>query len=141
MIIMLSSDLCRHILRKQPPELLSRLQAWSAGGEEIVISAITYAELVAGVLLTENRSAHMALVGEFCERLEDVVPWNREAVDSYTAIQMQAMRDGHALNMNDAMVAAHALSLQARLLTLNSKPFAGIAGLDLEMWTAGNHPA
>jgi tRNA(fMet)-specific endonuclease VapC len=135
MIIMLSADICRLVMKQQPAALLSRLQVWSTEGDEVVISAITYAELIAGVLLTKNQSAHMSLVEEFCERLEEVVPWNREAVDSYTAIQQQAMRTGHALNMNDAMVAAHALSLQATLLTLNSKTFAGIDGLALETWS------
>lgn len=134
MIIMLASDICRLVIRQQPPALLSRLQGWSVDGDEVVISAITYAELIAGVLLTENQAAHMSLVEEFCERLEDVVPWNRAAVDAYTAIQQQAMREGHSLNMNDAMVAAHALSLEARLLTHNGKPFSGIAGLALETW-------
>lgn len=136
MVIMLASDICRHLLREQPPALLSRLQAWSVDGDEVVISAITYAELVAGALLTTGQAAHMSLVGEFCERLEDVVPWDRNAVDNYTAIQQQAMEAGKSLNMNDAMVAAHALSLDARLLTLNSKPFAGIAGIELETWDA-----
>lgn len=134
MTIMLSADLCRLIIRQQPASLLSRLQAWSVAGDEVVISAITYAELIAGVLLTENQSAHLTLVEEFCERLEDVVPWNREAVDCYTVIQQRAIQERHALNMNDAMVAAHALSLDARLLTMNSKAFAGIDGLSLESW-------
>lgn len=134
MIIMLSSDLCRLILRQQPSALLSRLQSWSVAGDEVVISAITYAELVAGVLLTEKQAAHMALVTAFCERLEDVLPWNREAVDRYTAIQQSAMQAGQAINMNDAMVAAHALSVNATLLVVNEKPFRGIAGLQVEAW-------
>ncbi|MBT5484774.1 MAG: type II toxin-antitoxin system VapC family toxin [Gammaproteobacteria bacterium] len=134
MIIMLSSDLCRLVIRDQPTALLGRLQEWSVNGDEVVISAITYAELIAGALLTQNQSSHIALVEAFCERLEDVVPWNRDAVDSYTTIQLQAMRDGKSLNMNDAMVAAHALSLSARLLTHNGKPFVAIPELDLEIW-------
>ncbi|MFT5321173.1 MAG: tRNA(fMet)-specific endonuclease VapC [Pseudohongiellaceae bacterium] len=134
MIIMLSSDLCRLVIRDQPAALLSRLQQWSVNGDEVVISAITYAELIAGALLTQNQSSHITLVEAFCERLEDVVPWNRDAVDSYTTIQLQAMRGGQSLNMNDAMVAAHALSLRARLLTHNPKPFVAIPELDLEIW-------
>jgi tRNA(fMet)-specific endonuclease VapC len=132
MIIMMSSDLCQLIIRDQPSELLSRLQQWSVNGDEVVISAITYAELIAGALLTHSRSDHVALVQEFCERLEDVVPWNRAAVDNYTTIQLQAMHEGKSLNMNDAMVAAHALSLNARLLAHNNNAFAAIPGLDLE---------
>ena len=134
MIVMLSSDLCRLIIRTQPSELLSRLQEWSVNGDEVVISAITYAELVAGALLTQSQSSHITLVEAFCERLEDVVPWNRDAVDNYTTIQLQAMRNGQSLNMNDAMVAAHALSLNARLLTHNGKPFAAIPELNIETW-------
>jgi len=135
MIIMLSSDLCRLVLRQQPRDLLSRLQAWSANGDEVVISAITYAELVAGVLLTEKQAAHMDLVTAFCERLEDVLPWNREAVDRYTAIQQRAMQAGHAINLNDAMVAAHALSVKATLLVVNDKPFRSIEGIQVETWS------
>jgi tRNA(fMet)-specific endonuclease VapC len=135
MIIMLSSDLCRLVLRQQPRDLLSRLQTWSANGDEVVISAITYAELVAGVLLTEKQTAHMDLVTAFCERLEDVLPWNREAVDRYTAIQQRAMQAGHAINLNDAMVAAHALSVKATLLVVNDKPFRGIEGIQVETWS------
>lgn len=136
MIRMLASDICRTLLRQQPPALLSRLQDWSAVGDEVVVSAITYAELIAGVLLTQDQGRHMRLVEAFCERLEDVVPWDRHAVDAYTAIQQRAMGAGHALNMNDAMVAAHAMSLEASLLTLNSKPFAAIDGLTVETWSA-----
>ena len=135
MIVMLSSDLCRLIIREQPAELLSKLQHWSVNGGEVVISAITYAELIAGAILTQSQDSHISLVEAFCERLEDVMPWNRDAVDSYTTIQLQAMRNGQPLNMNDAMVAAHALSLNARLLTHNKKPFTAIETLDLETWS------
>lgn len=131
MIIMLSADICRLIMKEQPPELLARLQDWSENSDEVVISAITYAELVAGALLTGNQTMHMELVEGFCDRLEDVMPWDRGAVDSYTAIQQRAMQEGHAFNMNDAMVAAHAMSLDATLLTINTKPFAAIPGLSL----------
>ena len=44
------------------------------------------------------------------------------------------MAAGHALNMNDAMVAAHALSLEAHLLTLSDKAFGAIEGLAVDTW-------
>ena len=134
MVIMLAADLCRLILREQPARLLASLQASSTSGDEVVVSAITYAELIAGVLLTEKQAHHMALVQAFCERLEDVAPWDRAAVDCYTAIQQEAMRGGRALNMNDAMVAAHALSLDAVLWTTHPKAFTAIAGLRVRAW-------
>lgn len=134
MIVMLASDICRMILRQQPPALLSQLQQWSANSDEIVVSAITYAELVAAALLTAEKDRHMRLVEEFCERLDAVVSWDTEAVHAYTQLQRQLMLEHRALNMNDVMIAAHSLSLQARLLTGSEKSFAGIAALDLQLW-------
>ncbi len=127
---MISADTCRLIMKERPETLLAQLQQWSEQSDEVVISAITYAELVAAALLTDQ-AAHMALVQEFSDRLEDIVPWDRDAVDAYTRIQLQAMEAGHTLNMNDAMVAAHALSLEAKLLTQNRKQFDSIPGLEI----------
>ena len=59
MILMLATDLCRTIIRQQPAALLSQLQQWSADSDEIVVSAITYAELVAAALLTAEKDRHM----------------------------------------------------------------------------------
>ena len=131
MIIMISADSCRLIMKERPETLLAQLQQWSQQSDEVVISAITYAELVAAALLTADQAKHMALVQEFSDRLEDIVPWDRDAVDAYTRIQLQAMEAGHTLNMNDAMVAAHALSLEAKLLTQNRKQFDSIPGLEI----------
>ena len=136
MIIMLSADICRLIMKEQPADILSKFQEWSANSDELVISAITYAELVASALLTSNQEGHMTVVKEFCDRLEDIVPWDRGAVDCYTTIQLSALRKDQVLNMNDAMVAAHALSLDATLLTQNPRPFADIPGLSLQTWPA-----
>ena len=134
MLILLSTDICRHLIREQDEALLSALQSWSAGNDEILISSITYAELVAGAMLTKEQARHMQLVKAFCERLDDIVAWDAEAVDAYSDIQMTAMQEGYSLNMNDAMLAAHALALNAQLLTLSSHHFEKIAGLKLKLW-------
>jgi tRNA(fMet)-specific endonuclease VapC len=76
----------------------------------------------------------MRLVDEFCDRLDAVVPWDSGAVDAYTGLQRQLMLEHRTLNMNDVMIAAHALSLRARLLTGSEKSFAGIAELGLQRW-------
>lgn len=134
MVIMLASDICRHIIRHQPKVLLQSLQEWSSQSDELVISSITYAELVAGALLAENREKHMQLVAEFCERLDDIIAWDAGAVDEYAVIQTRAMVANDILNMNDAMLAAHALSLDAKLLSMSNKSFARISDLNLQVW-------
>ncbi len=134
MTIMLATDLCRSILRHQPAPLLRQLQQWSAAGEDVVVSAISYAELVAAALLTAEKDRHMQLVSEFCARLDGIVPWDSGAVESYTQLQHQLMQEQRALNMNDVMIAAHAICLQATLLSCSEKSFAGLSQLDLQVW-------
>ena len=133
MMLMLASDICRHILTQQPPALLARLQQHSGGGDEVVISAITYAELVAAAMLSDDQERHMQLVREFCQRLDEVLPWDAAAVDAYSQIQIQAMQGAYTLNMNDAMQAAHALSAEACLLCLSDASYARIERLDIEL--------
>lgn len=134
MIIMLASDICRLILRQQPQPLLQQLQAWSVANREIVISAVTYAELIAASLLTSDQERHMQLVEAFCGRLDAVVPWDQGAVHSYTILQKAIMQEQRTLNMNDVMIAAHAISLDAKLLSGNTKVFGSINALDFERW-------
>jgi tRNA(fMet)-specific endonuclease VapC len=134
MIIMLSNDICRTIIRNQPSSLLSQLQQWSAASDEIVISSITYAELVAAALLTGEQERHMRLVEEFCARLDVIVSWDSAAVDAYTVLQRSLMSEQRVLNMNDVMLAAHAISLDARLLSSNERAFAGLEQLSLQLW-------
>ena len=73
----------------------------------------------------------MNLVKAFCARLDAIVPWDESAVDQYTEIQMQALAKGTITNMNNAMLAAHVISLGARLLCINRKSFAEIEGVKL----------
>jgi tRNA(fMet)-specific endonuclease VapC len=137
MIIMLASDVCRRIMRGKPAGLLSQLQQWTAAGDEVVISAITYAELVAAALLTSEQERHMHLVEEFCARLDAIVPWDTEAVDAYTVLQRHCMSEQRVMNMNDVMIAAHAISLDAELLSGSERGFAGLAQLRLRLWNDG----
>jgi len=131
MQILLSPEICRQIILTRDEATLNLLESWTARGDEIMLSAITYAELVAGALNTTDKDKHMNLVKAFCERLDAIVPWDESAVDQYTEIQMQALAKGTITNMNNAMLAAHVISLGARLLCINRKSFAEIEGVKL----------
>lgn len=131
MLILLSPEICRQIILTQDEGVLNLLESWSARGDEIMLSAVTYAELVAGALNTTDKAKHMNLVKSFCERLDAIAPWDEDAVDKYTEIQMQAIAEGAVTNMNNAMLAAHAICLDASLLCLNRKSFEGIVGIKL----------
>jgi tRNA(fMet)-specific endonuclease VapC len=76
----------------------------------------------------------MHLVEEFCARLDAIVAWDSAAVDAYTRLQRQLMGEQRVLNMNDVMIAAHAIILDATLLSSNERGFAGLTPLNLRLW-------
>ncbi len=131
MLILLSPEVCRQLIVTQDEVVLNLLESWSARGDEIMLSAVTYAELVAGALNTADKAKHMGLVKSFCERLDAIVPWDEDAVDKYTEIQMRAIEEGIVTNMNNAMLAAHAICLDACLLCSHRKIFEGIERIKL----------
>ena len=134
MSIMLSTEVCRLIIRDKPMPLLQQLQNWTSNGEELVISAVTYGELMAGALLTQDRNRHIQLVSEFCGRLNDILAWDRDAVERFAHIQLESLQQGKSVNMNDSMVAAHALSRNIQLLIREDHRLSSVNGLNLLYW-------
>ena len=99
----------------------------------IVISTLCLAELKRGLY------RHPALIAQSSYRLDafiepfPVLPFDRAAVDAYASI---ISRLGFSRSRDfDRMIAAHALSLNAVLVTDNEADFADIPGLVLENWT------
>jgi predicted nucleic acid-binding protein len=85
--------------------------------EGILVSAVTVAELFAGVREGKERRALEAFIAAF-----DIVP-----VDGPVAIRGGLYRRDHARSHNtgiaDALIAASAVVAEARLVTLNEKHF------------------
>ena len=64
-----------------------------------------------------------------------IVPWDTDAADWYAEIRHQLVSTGQPIGEMDMMIAAHALSAGAVLVTNNSRHYARIeAPLILENW-------
>jgi tRNA(fMet)-specific endonuclease VapC len=67
----------------------------------------------------------------------DILPLEYEAVSQhYAALRVFLERQGQVIGANDMLIAAHALSLEAILVTDNVREFARIPDLKLENWLA-----
>jgi len=84
--------------------------------EDIVISAITEAELLFGIAHKPEAIKLKLLVHEFLIRL-DVLPWGSEAAEAYAKLCADCTRSGTALGNLDMLIAAHAISVEAILVT------------------------
>lgn len=131
---MLDTNICSFIMREQPISLLEKLQAHVEKRDRIVISAITYAELRFGAIGKKASPKHNILVNAFMERLNAVLPWDREAVDATTLIKKHLSDKGTPIGPNDTMIAGHALSSGCILVTNNTKEFSRVPDLPIEDW-------
>ncbi len=102
--------------------------------DQLCISAITEGELIYGLEQRPKATRLNAGVGEFIRRIE-VLVWDRNVAARYGVLRAAQQRQGKPLAPMDLLIAAHALSAGAILVT-NDQAFAQVAGLALEDWTA-----
>ncbi|WP_254955170.1 MULTISPECIES: PIN domain-containing protein [unclassified Cyanobium] len=64
----------------------------------------------------------------------DVLPFDERAAWAYGDLRAELERRGTPIGSLDTMIAPHALSLQATLITNNTREFAQVSGLQVENW-------
>lgn len=133
----LDTDISSYIIRQRDPRLLATLQTQARSGAEICISSITYAELRLGAERSRSQVRHHGAIGLFCARLSGIAAWDKAAADKYAALQAKLLDDGQTIGINDAMIGAHALSLEGVLVTNNQRHFSRVPALELENWLGG----
>lgn len=134
MLYILDTDICSYIIRKHPVQVLAAMDETTQQGHEIAISAITYAELLLGAKRSANPGKHLPLINELCERLHDIYTWDARAAEQFADLQTQLLNRGTPIGINDTLIAAYVISLEATLVTNNVKHFGKVEGLVLENW-------
>ena len=100
---------------------------------DVGISVITEAELRFGVARLPSAIRLKDLVEEFLLRVE-VLPWNSAAANHYAEIRAALERSGKPMGNMDMLIAAHALSVEAVLVT-HDRVFRRVKGLKIEDWS------
>ncbi len=96
----------------------------------VAMSALVHSELLQGI---DDQSDVIEDVEAFA-RAVPVIPYGVEASLAYGSIvQHTGFKRQHVL---DRMIAAHAISLGATLVTNNLRDFEGVPGLVIENWAA-----
>lgn len=127
---MLDTNMCIYLMKNQPASVAKRFADCYYG--DVVISTITLAELQYGVeCSTEKIQNHNAL----SLLLEDIpaMLFDISAAANYGVI-CAATREKKS-DALDKLIAAHAISLDAILVTNNERDFKSYPGLKLENWT------
>ncbi|KFL45245.1 hypothetical protein IL54_4558 [Sphingobium sp. ba1] len=123
MMRLLDTNSCIYVFTGVYPALIARVADQVAGS--LFISSITYCELAYGTMrgkppASDALAAFVAEVG--------VLPFDEAAAQAYAAMPFRR-------GSFDRLIAAHALSLDAALVSRKLADFKDIPGLRVEDWT------
>ena len=130
-LYMLDTDTCIYIMRNKPSNVQQRFN--KAAKEALCISMVTLGELAFGVSRSRFDRDARELVDDFTERLT-VIPWDGDAAWEFGTLRNHLESQGNPIGVLDTMIAAHALSLNAIIVTNNVRHFERVPDLKLENW-------
>lgn len=128
---MLDTNICIALIKRKPPKAIRRFDRLSAG--DVGISAITLAELRYGVAKSQNIERNTQALEKFLLPLE-VADFDERAASAYGSVRADLENAGRPIGPLDTQIGAHALSLNAVLVTNNIAEFRRIKGLQVENW-------
>jgi tRNA(fMet)-specific endonuclease VapC len=102
-------------------------------GEPVILSAIVVAELRYGAEKSKRREKNLAALERFLADF-DIEPFDERATRQYGVIRSVLESTGRTIGPLDTLIAAHAVSLDAILVTNNTSEFQRVPGLKVENW-------
>lgn len=126
------SDLVRN------PQGLVAAGIGRVGESNVCTSIVVAAELRFGVAKTSSKRLARQ-VGAILSAIV-VLPLAAPVDQHYADIRKTLERSGMPIGPNDLLIAAHALALDATVVTANEREFRRVAGLRVENWLATTAP-
>lgn len=127
---MLDTNICIYAIKNHPAQVLAYLRAHETEG--IGISSISVAELYFGI--SKSGSArNLAALQQFLEPLE-IADFDLNAAQVYGTLRYTLERLGTPIGPLDTQIAAHALALEATLVTNNGREFDRVPELKWVNW-------
>lgn len=127
---MLDTNIVIYVIKKKP---LSALQVFNQEAGHMAISSITLAELLHGAEKSNAPARSLAVVEDFCSRLE-VLPYGPKAAQHYGNIRSALEKRGQTIGINDLHIAAHARSEGLTLVSNNLREFERVEALQMCNW-------
>ena len=131
MKLMLDTNVCIYLIKEHPVGFLERFASHPVG--DIGVSVITLAELEYGVSKSRRPARNREALEQFVSPLE-VASFDRRATATYGRLRTALEKKGQPIGSMDLLIAAHAISLDVRLITHNVKEFGKVPGLRIEDW-------
>lgn len=131
---LLDTNIVIYIIKHRPPEVAARFAELQA--DELCLSSISLSELLFGAAKSQQPAKAMEAISAIGEVLE-IAAFDPAAARAYGPLRAELERQGRPIGALDTLIAAHALSLDATLVTHNIGEFSRVPGLRVEDWCAG----
>jgi tRNA(fMet)-specific endonuclease VapC len=128
-LYMLDTNICIYLMKNQPEQVARRFEKCYFG--DVVMSAITFAELEYGVAVSANPKREKRNLAALTQDIQ-VMPFDVAAATAYGPIR-EATRERKQDHL-DKLIAAHASALDVILVTNNERDFAQYPGVKVENW-------
>lgn len=129
---LLDTNTCIYIIKQRSTTIIDKFKAAKLQGR-VGISAITYAELQYGIQKSQRRNENQVALAQFLVPLK-TFEFDEKAGILYGEIKTALEKMGTPIGSYDVLIAAHALSLDATLITNNEGEFRRVPGLKVENW-------
>ncbi len=128
---MLDTNICISILRGNSETLINNLQTLDPN--DVAISAIVFAELQFGVRKSAAPAKNSIKLVNLCAPMT-ILPFDSIVAEYYGEVRTYLERQGTPIGPLDMLIAAHALAVNAILVTNNEREFRRVDGLRVENW-------
>ena len=132
MIYMLATNICSFIIREKPITVKEKLKSIDTN-HRVVLSSIVASELLYGAYKKESQKL-IDIVKTFIDFFE-ILPFDLNAAEEYGKLRAKLEKKGLIIGAYDLQIAAHAKSINAVLVTNNTREFERKEGLKIEDWT------
>jgi len=127
------SDMMRNLQGPAAKRAIAIGATESGGQRGLCTSVIVQCELAFG--LRRQPSKRLQTAYDAVMQTIDVLPLTKDIVSRYANLRMQLEASGKAIGANDLLIAAHALALDATLVSADAE-FLRVPGLRVENWLA-----
>ena len=132
MLYMLDTNICSYIIRNRPESIKEKLQEVEQE-HTIALSSIVVSELLYGAKKKGSLKL-LKIVRAFVDNFV-IFDYSKVSAEFYATVRTDLEAKGKIIGANDLLIASHALSQKATLVTNNTREFERVEGLILEDWS------
>ena len=132
MLYMLDTNICSYIIREKPLYIKEKLKTVEDAGHKIALSSVVVSELLYGAKKKKSDKL-IKIVNNFIDNFM-IYDFDKNSATQYAKIRNDLESKGTIIGSNDLFIAAHAKSLEAILVTNNTREFQRVENLLIEDW-------